>query len=183
MLKKITVALACSSALFSLSAQAALQALNNQDLRDVTGQAGITLTLDLKTQIGKVAWEDDGNSLQIRNLVIDNGCVAPGACPVGVAYGAAKLYFINPMVNAPTLKVDVVDQGGTKKLQLQLPDLKTTSDQLLADGLITQPLTIRLRIAGELGLGNQGTPGSSTLGAFEIRDISDIRSTIRVWGH
>ena len=183
MLKKITVALACSSALLSLNAQAALQALNNKDLSDVTGQAGITLTLDLKTQIGKIAWEDDGNSLQIRNLVTDNGCVAPGACPVGVAYGAAKLYFINPMVNAPTLKVDVVDQGGTKKLQLQLPDLKTTSDQLLADGLITQPLTIRLRIAGELGLGNQGAPGSSTFGAVEIRDLSDLRGTLRVWGH
>ena len=183
MLKTVTLALACCSALFSLNAQAALQALDNQDLRDVTGQAGITMTIDLKTQIGKVAWEDDGSSLQIRNLVIDNGCVAPGDCPAGVAYGAAKLYFINPMVNAPTLKVDVVADGATQKLQLQLPDLKTTSDQLLADGLITQPLTIRLRIAGELGLGDQGAPGSSTLGAFEIRDISNIRSTLRVWGH
>ena len=183
MLKKITVALACCSALLSLNAQAALQALNNKDLSDVTGQAGITLTLDLKTQIGKIAWEDDGNSLQIRNLVIDNGCVAPGACPVGVAYGPAKLYFISGLVNAPTLKVDVVNQGGTQKLQLELPDLKTTSDQLLADGIITQPLTIRLRVAGELGLGNAGTSRSSTFGTVEIRDLSNLRGTLRVWGH
>lgn len=183
MLKKTTLALACSSALLSLNAQAALQALDSQDLRNVTGQAGITLTLDLKTQVGKVAWEDDGNSLQIRNLIIDNGCVALGDCPAGVAYGPTKLYFVNNLVNAPTLKVDVVEQGGTQKLQLELPDLKTTSDQLIADGVITEPLTIRLRIAGELGLGNQGAPGSSTLGAFEIRDLRNIRSTIRVWGH
>lgn len=180
MLKKALAALACGVA---CNAHAALQPLDNQDLGDITGQAGITLTLDLKTSIGKVAWEDDGNSLQIRNLVIDNGCVAPGACPVGVAYGAAKLYFMSALVNAPTLKVDVVEDGGTQKLQLQLPDLKTTSDQLIADGIITQPLTIRLRVAGELGLGNQGTPGATTLGAFEIRDLQNIRSTLRVWGH
>ena len=87
------------------------------------------------------------------------------------------------VVNAQTLKVDVVNQGGAQKLQLTLPDLKTTSDQLLADGMITEPLKIRVRIAGELGLGNAGSPGASTLGKFEIRDISDIQGSLRIWGH
>lgn len=163
-------------------AQAALQVLDNQALSQVTGQDGITLNLDLQTNIGKISWEDDG-SLQVRNLKIDNGCDAPGNCPAVVAYGAAKLYFQSALVNAPTLKVDVVHQGGAQKLQLTLPDLKTTSDQLIADGMITEPLKIRVRIAGELGLGNAGSPGASTLGKFEIRDISDIQGSLRIWGH
>ena len=62
-------------------AQAALQALDNQALSQVTGQDGITLNLDLQTNIGKISWEDDGSSLQVRNLKIDNGCDAPGNCP------------------------------------------------------------------------------------------------------
>ena len=72
-------------------AQAALQALDNQALSQVTGRDGITLNLDLQTNIGKISWEDDGSSLQVRNLTIDNGCDAPGNCPAIVTYGAAKL--------------------------------------------------------------------------------------------
>lgn len=183
MLKKALAALVCGAACSLSSAHAGLQPLDNQDLRDIIGQAGVTLTADVKAHISKLSWVDDGNTVQIRNLTIDNGCNIPGACPVGVAYGPAKLYFISNLVNAPTLKVDVINDGGTEKLQLQLPDLKTTSDQLIADGVITQPLTIRVRIAGELGLGNQGTPGATSLGSFEIRDLSDLRSTVRIWGH
>ncbi len=169
--------------LISSPAQAALQALDNQALSQVTARDGITLNLDLKTNISKISWTDDGSSLQVRNLKIDNGCDVLGNCPASVAYGAAKLYFQSGLVNAPTLKVDVVNQGGTQKLQLTLPDLKTTSDQLLADGFITEPLKIRVRIAGEIGLGNAGSPGASTLGKFEIRDITDIQGSLRIWGH
>lgn len=176
-------ALLTAFGLISSPAQAALQALDNQALSQVTGQDGITLNLDLKSSISKISWTDDGNSLQVRNLTIDNGCDVPGNCPGTVAFGAAKLYFQSALVNAPTLQVDVVNQGGTQKLQLTLPDLKTTSDQLLADGFISEPLKIRVRIAGEIGLGNAGTPGASTLGKFEIRDISDIQGSLRIWGH
>lgn len=164
-------------------AQADLQPLDNQSLSDIAGQAGITLTLDMKLNAAKISWEDDGGSLQLRNLQIDNGCVAPGDCPASVAYGPAKLYFNSALVNAPTLKIDVVNQGGTQKLQLALPDLKSTSDQLLADGLITTPLTIRMRVAGDLGIGDAGAPGSSTLGRLEIRDLSNLQGQIRIWGH
>ena len=176
-------ALLIALGLFGNPANAALQVLDNQALSQVTGQDGITLNLDLQTNIGKISWEDDGSSLQVRNLKIDNGCDAPGNCPAAVAFGAAKLYFQSALVNAPTLKVDVVNQGSAQKLQLTLPDLKTTSDQLIADGMITEPLKIRVRIAGELGLGNAGSPGASTLGKFEIRDISNIQGSLRVWGH
>ena len=41
------------------SAEAALQALDNQALSQVTGRDGITLNLDLQTNIGKISWEDD----------------------------------------------------------------------------------------------------------------------------
>ena len=164
-------------------AHADMQALDNASLSAIAGQAGITLTLDLKTTATKLSWEDDGSSLQLRNLQIDNGCAAPGDCPINVAYGPAKLYFNSALVNAPTLKVDVVNQSGSQKLQLALPDLKTTSDQLLADGLITTPLTIRMRIAADLGLGDAGTPGASTLGRVEIRDLSNLQGQLRIWGH
>lgn len=160
-----------------------MQALDNSSLSAIAGQAGITLTLDLKTEAAKISWEDDGGSLQLRNLQIDNGCAAPGDCPVSVAYGPAKLYFNSALVNAPTLQVDVVDQGGTQKLQMALPDLKTTSDQLLADGLITTPLTIRMRLAADIGVGDAGAPGSSTLGRVEIRDLSNLQGQLRIWGH
>ena len=168
--------------LLASPSQAAMQSLNDQALGEISGRDGVTLNLDLKANIGKISWQDDGGSLQVRNLTIDNGCNVPGLCPSVVAYGAAKLYFQSSLVIAPTLKVDVIDHGGVQKLQLTLPDLKTTSDQLIADGLITEPLTIRMRIAGELGLGNAGSPGASSLGSFEIVNLSNIQGQFRVWG-
>lgn len=181
--RRLLPALLTSLLLSSGPLHAQMQALDNQALSAIAGQAGITLTLDLKASAAKIGWEDDGGSLQLRNLQIDNGCVAPGDCPASVAYGPAKLYFNSTLVRAPTLKIDLIDDAGTQKMQLALPDLKTTSDQLLADGLITSPLTIRLRIAGDLGIGNAGAPGSSTLGRLEIRDLSEIQGHIRIWGH
>jgi hypothetical protein len=169
--------------LLAAPAQAAMLTLNDQSLSDVSGQDGVTLNLELQAAIGKISWEDDGNSLQVRNLTIDNGCGSGSSCPSIVPFGPAKLYFQSSLVNAPTLKVDVINQAGTQKLQLTLPDLKTTSDQLLADGITTEPLKLRIRIAGELGLGNAGSPGASTLGRFEIRDLTDIQGKVRIWGH
>lgn len=169
--------------LLASPAQAAMQILNDQTLSEVSGQDGVTLNLELLATIGKISWEDDGNSLQVRNLTIDNGCGSGTSCPPIVPFGPAKLFFQSSLVSASTLKVDVINDAGTQKLQLTLPDLKTTSDQLLGDGITTEPLKLRVRIAGELGLGNAGSPGASTLGRFEIRDLTDIQGTVRIWGH
>lgn len=56
---------------------------DNDSLSQVTGQAGISLRLDLRAGAARVAWVDDGGSLSLRNLVIDNGCVKAGDCPDG----------------------------------------------------------------------------------------------------
>ncbi|MGV8637857.1 DUF6160 family protein, partial [Pseudomonas aeruginosa] len=65
------------------ASQAAMEALDNDSLSQVTGQAGISLRLDLRAGAARVAWVDDGGSLSLRNLVIDNGCVKAGDCPDG----------------------------------------------------------------------------------------------------
>lgn len=69
--------------LASAASQAAMEALDNDSLSQVTGQAGISLRLDLRAGAARVAWVDDGGSLSLRNLVIDNGCVKVGDCPDG----------------------------------------------------------------------------------------------------
>ncbi|VFT17599.1 Uncharacterised protein [Pseudomonas aeruginosa] len=41
----------------------AMEALDNDSLSQVTGQAGISLRLDLRAGAARVAWVDDGGSL------------------------------------------------------------------------------------------------------------------------
>lgn len=71
--------------LASAASQAAMEALDNDSLSQVTGQAGISLRLDLRAGAARVAWVDDGGSLSLRNLVIDNGCVKPATARTGAA--------------------------------------------------------------------------------------------------
>lgn len=174
---------AATAALFHLSAsQAALEALDNESLGAVTGQDGISLRADVLARIGSIAWNDEGGSLSLRNVYIDNGCVNAGDCPDGrggsLPYGPAQLGLSLPIfgIEQPTLQVDVVkNASGVQQLALTLPDLTTINQQLNASGLPAQ--TIRLRVTGELYVGN------GRLGTLEIRDIQDISGTIKVWGH
>ena len=168
--------------LASAASQAAMEALDNDSLSQVTGQAGISLRLDLRAGAARVAWVDDGGSLSLRNLVIDNGCVKAGDCPDGrggnIPLGAAQLGLSLPIfgVEQPTLQVDVVQgAGGQQQLAPTLPDLTTINQQLNASGLPSQ--TIRLRVAGDLYV------GGGKLGSIEVRDIQDISGTLKIWGH
>lgn len=168
------------TALFSLfagSAQAALQALDNQSLSEVSGQNGISIRVDLQAAINKVSWIDDGGSVSLRNVKIDNGCVTPSACN-GRPFGPAQLGLTLPFlgINLPTLQVDVVSNGnGTQQLQLTLPDLTAINQQLVAGGL--DPVAIKLRMAADLYVGER------RLGNFEVRDITDLHGSFKVWGH
>lgn len=151
-------------------------------LSQVTGQAGISLRLDLRAGAARVAWVDDGGSLSLRNLVIDNGCVKAGDCPDGrggnIPLGAAQLGLSLPIfgVEQPTLALDVTTgSGGRQQLAISLPDLATINDQLIASGLPAQ--RIRLRVASDLYIGD------NSIGRIELRDITDLRGTIKVWGH
>jgi hypothetical protein len=180
----IRAALPLTASLLALSlpAHAALLPLDNQSLSEISGQAGISIRADVLATVREVRWTDDGGHASLRNVKIDNGCVTPASCPNGsggsFAFGAAQLGLTLPIfgVNLPTLKVDVVSNAsGRQQLQLTLPDLTSINEQLVASGIPAQ--RIRVRVAADMHI------GESRLGSIEIRDITDLRGTFKVWGH
>jgi hypothetical protein len=156
--------------------------MDNQSLSEISGQAGISIRADVLATVREVRWTDDGGHASLRNVKIDNGCLTPASCPNGsgasFAFGAAQLGLTLPIfgVNLPTLKVDVVSNAsGLQQLQLTLPDLTSINEQLVASGIPAQ--RIRVRVAADMFI------GESRLGSIEIRDITDLRGTFKVWGH
>lgn len=177
-----TITSAALALLLTTPCRADLQALDNPALSEVAGQAGISIRLDLQARINEVRFSDTGGHVSLRNLKIDNGCVNPGDCPNGAggsfALGPAQLGLVLPIfgVNQPTLMVDVVTgTDGQQRLQFTLPDLTTINEQLIASGLPAQ--RIRFRLASDMYV------GESRLGGLEIRDITDLHGTVKVWGH
>lgn len=174
--------LAASLIALNLPAHAALLAMDNQSLSEISGQAGISIRADVLATVREVRWTDDGGHASLRNVQIDNGCLTPASCPNGsggsFAFSAAQLGLTLPIfgVNLPTLKVDVVSNAsGLQQLQLTLPDLTSINEQLVASGIPAQ--RIRVRVAADMYI------GESRLGSIEIRDITDLRGTFKVWGH
>ena len=174
--------LAASLATFALPSHAALLPMDNQSLSEISGQAGISIRADVLATVREVRWTDDGGHASLRDVKIDNGCLTPASCPNGsggsFAFGAAQLGLTLPIfgVNLPTLKVDVVSNAsGRQQLQLTLPDLTSINEQLVASGIPAQ--RIRVRVAADMHI------GESRLGSIEIRDITDLRGTFKVWGH
>ncbi len=181
-LRTLALSLAASLAVCTLPSQAALLPMDNQSLSEISGQAGISIRADVLATINRISWNDDGGSASLRNVKIDNGCLTPASCPNGsggsFAFGAAQLGLTLPIfgVNLPTLKIDVVTNGsGQQQLQLTLPDLTTINEQLVASGIPAQ--RIRVRLAADMYV------GESRLGSIEMRDITDLRGTFKVWGH
>lgn len=168
--------------LASAASQAAMEALDNDSLSQVTGQAGISLRLDLRAGAARVAWVDDGGSLLAAQpgdrQRLREGRRLPGRARRQHPLGAAQLGLSLPIfgVEQPTLALDVTTgSGGGQQLAISLPDLATINDQLIASGLPAQ--RIRLRVASDLYIGD------NSIGRIELRDITDLRGTIKVWGH
>ncbi|PTQ67230.1 DUF6160 family protein [Pseudomonas sp. GV071] len=177
-----TITSAALALLIATPCLADLQALDNPELSAVAGQAGISIRLDLQARINEIRFSDTTGNVSLRNLKIDNGCVNPGDCPNGAggsfALGPAQLGLVLPIfgVNQPTLMVDVVTgTDGKQRLQFTLPDLTTINEQLIASGLPAQ--RIRLRVASDMYV------GESRLGSLEVRDITDLHGSVKVWGH
>jgi len=167
--------LLCSAALLVPSAQAAMQALEDESLSQISGQAGITIRLDLMARIDEIRWQDDGGSLSLRNVKIDNGCLKPSDCD-DYALGPAQLGASVPILGleVPTLEVDVVKgSNGQSQLQLKLPNLTAINQQLGPLG----KLVIRARVASDVYIGN------GNIGNVALRDLRDINGTIKIWGH
>ncbi|MGE8504041.1 MAG: DUF6160 family protein [Pseudomonas sp.] len=174
-LRTLAIALLGSTVLLASSAQAVMQALEDESLSQISGQAGITIRLDLMARIDEIRWQDDGGSLSLRNVKIDNGCLQPTDCD-GYALGPAQLGASVPILGleVPTLEVDVVKgSNGQSQLQLKLPNLTAINQQLGPLG----KLVIRARLASDLYIGD------TSIGNVALRDIRDINGTIKVWGH
>ncbi|MFG0412494.1 DUF6160 family protein [Pseudomonas sp. zjy_8] len=174
-LRTLVLPLLCHAALFAPFAQADLRALEDESLSQISGQAGITIRLDLMARIDEVRWQDYGGSLSLRNVKIDNGCLTPVDCD-GYILGPAQLGASIPAlgIEVPTLEVDVVKgSGGQSQLQLKLPNLTAINQQLGPLG----KLVIRARVASDLYIGD------NSIGNVAVRDLRDINGTIKVWGH
>lgn len=172
----------CAGLLLCGAAEAAMEPLDNDNLGRISGQDGLSIRANVLATIGKAAWVDDGGSVSLRNVKIDNGCTSAALCPDGrggaLAFGPAQLGLSLPIfgIELPTLAVDVVrSASGQQQLALTLPNLTAINQQLNASGLPSQ--TIRMRVAGDLYV------GEGRLGTIEVRDIQDISGTLRIWGH
>lgn len=170
--------------LLASPSQAAMQSLNDQSLGEVTGQNGISVFVSLNAKINKISYTDDGNSVSLRNVVIDSGTVnnltsGPNMC----AGGPGTCYFNTGLglmsADIPTLKVDVVSTNisgtPTQQLALTLPNLTAYNEERILGG--NDPIDIKLRVKADMYV------GESRLGSFEVRDIKDITGQIRIWGH
>lgn len=69
----------------------------------------------------------------------------------------------------------VKPSSGGQQVQLELPDLTTIDEQLLASGTPAQ--RSRARLVASIYVGERRR------GALEIRDMTDLRGTFRVRGH
>ncbi|WP_346841485.1 DUF6160 family protein [Metapseudomonas otitidis] len=180
--KALPTLLACFTLLAANTSHADLQVLDNGQLGQVTGQSGLSIRLDVMSRIDRLTWTDDGGNASLRNIHIDNGCLSAADCPNGAggsfALGPAQLGLTLPVFNVdqPTLMVDVIkNASGVEQMVLTLPDLTTINDQLIQSGLPAQ--RIRMRVAADMYV------GESSLGSIEVRDIVDLRGTLKVWGH
>ena len=167
--------------LASAASQAAMEARTTTVSASVTGQAGISLRLDLRAGAARVAWWTTAAASRCATgdrQRLREGRRLPGRARRQHPPGAAQLGLSLPIfgVEQPTLALDVTTgSGGGQQLAISLPDLATINDQLIASGLPAQ--RIRLRVASDLYIGD------ISIGRIELRDITDLRGTIKVWGH
>jgi hypothetical protein len=181
---RLLPALGALLALLSNPSQAAMQSLTDQSLGEVTGRDGISVFVSLNAKIDTISYTDDGNSVSLRNLVIDSGTVNNLSSGPNMCAGGPGTCFFNAglglmSADIPTLKVDIVNTTisgvQTQQLALSLPNLSAYNEERLLGG--NEPIDIKLRIKADMYV------GESRLGAFEVRDIKDINGQIRVWGH
>lgn len=149
--KQLALAAAVLSA--SFMAQAELKSMDDASMSAVTGQAGISIAGDFSGTVGNVAYIDDGNKLNLNGISMTGFAIA----------------------DANPLKIDVINDAGTQKLEISLPAMT---------GTVT---VASINIGGNYTAANGATPGSlaggTSIGGLAISDINMGGSAIRVWGH
>ena len=188
-MKKIilTTVIACSSVSVN-----AMQAIEDQDLGAVTGQAGVDLKVALKANIDDAYFQTNGNRVNFSNIAIDTD-----------ARG------VDGVSNVPFLiSIDAVNDGFRKGLQLAISDVSelsaTVRDMSVSQGAGAKDVfgsigieninfnggTAEMYIIGRAGSGEQGIetgfslPDGTTLD-FTINDFeyaSDLPDAARVAG-
>ncbi len=143
--KQLALAAAVLSA--SFMAQAELKSMDDASMSDVTGQAGISIAGNFSGSIGNVAYVDDGNKLNLIGITMTGFAIA----------------------DANPLKVDVIDDAGTQKLEISLPTMTGTVS------------VSNINIGGNYAGGT--LTGGTSIGGLAISDINMGGSAIRVWGH
>ena len=142
---------------FSLLSQVhnvnALQSIEEENLRHVSGQSGVDIDLNFKGTIGRTFFETDGNSLNIRNFSIDtDGSNGDG---------------INTGLDRPiNLVFDLVTRGRKSGLAISVTninDLDLKFDQFNVNGDVTNgAVTGQMNSFGGLALTNINDNGGVT---------------------
>ena len=103
-LKKIALVTAIAAA--PMAANAELQALNDNAMGNVTGQAGVTIELETKVSIGQFKYTDEG-SFAVNDIVLGGaGVVADGAVDTD-GDGQAD----NTLLDQLKIDIDIADDG------------------------------------------------------------------------
>ena len=108
----------------SISQVNALQSIEEESLRDVSGQSGVDIDLNFEGTIGRAYFETQGNSLNMRNINIDTDGVGDGS---GVD---------RPL----NMVLDLVTRGEKSGLAISISginDLDITLDQINVNGDVT----------------------------------------------
>jgi hypothetical protein len=107
--------------LFSTSQLNAMQSIEEESLRDVSGQSGVDMDLNFEGTVGRVYFETQGNSLNMRNINIDTDGTQDGS-------------GIDRPLN---MVLDLVTRGEKSGLAISISginDLDITLDQINVNG-------------------------------------------------
>ena len=110
--------------IFPVFQVSAMQSIEEESLRYVSGQSGVDLDLNFKGTIGRTYFETDGNALNIRNLTIDTD----GSNGDAINTGADR-----PL----NMVLDLVTRGKKSGLSISITginDLDLTIDQINVNG-------------------------------------------------
>lgn len=110
--------------IFPVFQVSAMQSIEEENLRYVSGQSGVDLDLNFKGTIGRTYFETDGNALNIRNLTIDTD----GSNGDAINTGADR-----PL----NMVLDLVTRGKKSGLAISITginDLDLTIDQINVNG-------------------------------------------------
>jgi len=141
------------SLLLHVQQVSALQVIDEENLRYVSGQSGVDLDLNFKGTIGRSFFETDGNSLNIRNFSIDTD----GANDDAINAGSDRpINFVMDLVTRGT-------KSGLSVAITNINDLDLKFDQFNVNGDVSSGAVVgQMHSFGGLALTNINDHGGVT---------------------